>query len=72
MPIYEYACRKCGAAFEELVFGSVQPQCPSCKTDDIERMMSVTAPGRVKEAASPAPSPAACGGCPSARACGIE
>ncbi len=72
MPIYEYTCRKCGSLFEELIFGTAQPNCPECKTDDIERVMSVTAPGRVKGESAPTPAPAACGGCPSARGCGFE
>lgn len=44
MPIYEYKCKKCSNEFEELVFGS-QPEieCPSCKSDNVQRLLSVTA-----------------------------
>ena len=72
MPIYEYRCRACSSQFQELVFGNAQPNCPECKTDDIERAISLTAPGRVKGASAPPPAPEACGTCPGARSCGFE
>ena len=40
MPIYEYQCRACGHGFETLVRGSEQPACPSCRSHDIERLLS--------------------------------
>ncbi|ACV67979.1 FmdB family zinc ribbon protein [Desulfohalobium retbaense] len=41
MPIYEYCCRKCGAQFEELVFGAnAVINCPQCGTDQTEKLMS--------------------------------
>lgn len=70
MPIYEYTCRDCGTTFEFLVFSGAQPHCPQCEQQNLERVLSVTAPGRVKQAAA-APPPA-CGGCPSAGACGLD
>ncbi len=44
MPIYEYACRSCGHAFERLVLppattAEVAP-CPSCQSSDLERVPS--------------------------------
>ena len=40
MPIYEYGCQKCGHEFEELVFGSANPACPKCGSNDVEKLMS--------------------------------
>lgn len=48
MPIYEYACRKCGAAFERrLKFEErlAAQECPSCGATGAVLRMS--APGRV-------------------------
>ena len=41
MPVYEYACRKCGHEFEELVFGDERPSCPKCKASKPEKKFSV-------------------------------
>lgn len=41
MPIYEYACRDCGHEFEELVRGNETPACPSCESDELERIVSL-------------------------------
>jgi putative FmdB family regulatory protein len=43
MPIYEYSCG-CGAHFEKLVrrFGE-EVSCPSCRSADVEKQMSVFA-----------------------------
>jgi putative FmdB family regulatory protein len=43
MPIYEYNCRKCGAAFETLVRKGKTPQCTSCGSEDLERLFSLPA-----------------------------
>ena len=40
MPIYEYKCKECGKGFETLVMGSFKPECPACKSQDLERQMS--------------------------------
>ena len=48
MPIYEFECEGCGAAFEELVAASagVVP-CPECGSERTRRLMSaVSPPGR--------------------------
>ena len=39
MPIYEYACRGCGHEFELIRTGDT-PACPSCKGQDLERLLS--------------------------------
>ena len=47
MPIYEYACPRCGEAYERLMrMGAVEsPPCPSCGSEEARRLMS--APARV-------------------------
>jgi putative FmdB family regulatory protein len=40
MPLFEYTCRACGHAFETLVRKGDTPACPSCKSDDLEKMLS--------------------------------
>lgn len=68
MPLYEYVCRKCSRQFEELVFGNAKPNCPSCQSDDLERVLSVIAIG--KERSEPPPGP--CGSCSSRGGCGFN
>lgn len=44
MPLYDFQCRACGHEFEALVrAGQEAPACPSCKTRDIERLLSTFA-----------------------------
>jgi putative FmdB family regulatory protein len=43
MPIYEYKCRACGRQFEELVRDAVTPPCPSCRSSEVERTISLFA-----------------------------
>jgi putative FmdB family regulatory protein len=61
MPIYEYACSRCGHEFETLVRASSVPDCPSCHSTDLEKKLSVFATA----APGPEPMPAAgpCGSC---------
>ena len=40
MPMYEYRCSKCGAEFEELVFGDEAPACPACHAQETEKLLS--------------------------------
>jgi putative FmdB family regulatory protein len=47
MPIHDYHCRACGAAFELLVLGSREPLCKACNSPDVERQVALTAaPGK--------------------------
>jgi putative FmdB family regulatory protein len=41
MPIYEYACSKCGKEFETLVRNGAVPDCPSCHSTELEKKLSV-------------------------------
>jgi putative FmdB family regulatory protein len=41
MPLYDYSCRKCNEVFEVLVRGKTVPTCPKCKSEDLERLMSL-------------------------------
>jgi putative FmdB family regulatory protein len=60
MPIYEYACRKCGHEFETLVRSGSVPDCPSCRSTELEKKLSVFATA----ASGPEPQAAgACGAC---------
>jgi putative FmdB family regulatory protein len=42
MPIYEFACGKCGRKFERLVLGSddKKPECPDCGSREAQKLMS--------------------------------
>ncbi len=62
MPIYEYACRQCGARFEVLVRGQEAPQCPGCKSADLEKALSTFAVGG-SGGGRAASAPSACGRC---------
>lgn len=42
MPIYEYHCDKCNKDFECLVFGKEQPDCPSCNSKKVKKLMSAS------------------------------
>ncbi len=62
MPIYEYACHKCGQEFETLVRSGAVPDCPGCHSTELEKKLSVfatagSAAGTAAAAASP------CGSC---------
>ena len=43
MPIYEYECRACRHRFEQLILYSNTPECPSCQSHDLERLISLFA-----------------------------
>jgi len=41
VPIYEYSCRACEHAFEFLVRNENTPVCPACKSEDLDRLLSL-------------------------------
>jgi putative FmdB family regulatory protein len=43
MPIFEYECRACGHEFERLVRTGDVPACPSCTSQDLEKLLSLSA-----------------------------
>jgi putative FmdB family regulatory protein len=59
MPIYEYACRKCGHEFETLVRSDSVPDCPSCRSTELEKKLSLFATA----ASGPEPAAGPCGAC---------
>lgn len=61
MPIYEFACAKCGREFEEITSKDSVP-CPHCGSHDTHKLMSACArcPGREGRDCG---APAASGGC---------
>ncbi|MBQ7457106.1 MAG: zinc ribbon domain-containing protein [Desulfovibrio sp.] len=68
MPIYEYGCRACGHEFEELVFSDTNPLCPSCGSQDVQKLMSQCCHtggdhGDYEGAASAHTSSCGCAGC---------
>jgi len=45
MPIFEFKCLKCQAYFEILIMNKddeVELKCPECKSEEFERIISVT------------------------------
>jgi putative FmdB family regulatory protein len=74
MPLFEYQCQSCSSKFELLVRGSETPECPSCRSTDLEKRLSVFAAhanGSSRAASAPAP----CGACGDPRgpgACSIN
>lgn len=43
MPMYEYTCHKCNAHFEEIAAADDTVPCPSCGSQDTERLLSACA-----------------------------
>jgi putative FmdB family regulatory protein len=43
MPIYEYRCSACSHEFETLVLPGTVPACPSCKGQELEKLISMPA-----------------------------
>lgn len=74
MPLYEYTCRKCDHQFETLVRGSETPECPSCRSTELERRLSVFA-ALTNGTPAIAPAPGPCGTCGDPRgpgACSLD
>lgn len=72
MPLYEYRCTQCEQTFEQLVQSSEVPRCPSCSSDQLEKLFSVFAVGGASE--RPGDIPEACRRCGDPRgpgACGM-
>ena len=55
MPLYDFVCRACHAQFEALVRPGTTTLCPSCQSQDLERLLSsfaVSTPERRQAAAA--------------------
>jgi putative FmdB family regulatory protein len=68
MPIYEYRCHVCNKDFEYLVFRDQEAvECPSCKSPDVDRLMSacgfVSKGSGGETVSSSASVGSSCGGC---------
>ena len=64
MPLYEYKCRSCDRQFEALVWGSTVPECPSCQSQELDKLLSVFAVGANQpKFAARASAPGPCGSC---------
>jgi putative FmdB family regulatory protein len=44
VPIYEFACGRCGESFEELTSAGETPRCPKCSGSDVRRVFSTVSP----------------------------
>jgi putative FmdB family regulatory protein len=44
MPLYDFHCAACGAAFEALVRGEAVPACKACGSASVQRQLSLTSP----------------------------
>ncbi len=74
MPIYEYVCKTCGNAFEQLIRGNEKAQCPACGKRRLAKQFSVPAAHSGGAADMPGCPNGACEmrhRCPSA-SCGLE
>lgn len=70
MPIYEYACKKCGKVVDLLQKMGTEAAgipCPECSRDTLAKKLSVTSPAQMAKGPSAACSmpkqQGACGGC---------
>jgi putative FmdB family regulatory protein len=66
MPIYEYHCSQCNQNFEYLVIGKEDPQCPTCDTRKVTRLMSAcgfVSKGGGGETVKASAADSACSGC---------
>ena len=64
MPLYEYECQGCHQQFELLVREQTVLECPSCKSTELQKQLSVFAVGADGPTFSPRQAaPGACGSC---------
>jgi putative FmdB family regulatory protein len=40
MPLFDYICKDCRKRFEALVSGSRTPECPLCRSTNLEQQLS--------------------------------
>ncbi len=74
MPIFEYACRECGAKFERLIRRESELAtltCPTCGTAKVEKQLSTFAPQMGGKDATRPMCPSG-GVCPTPGKCGMN
>jgi putative FmdB family regulatory protein len=71
MPIYEYACKKCGKTFEHLhrTLSSPAPKCPACGASHPQKQLSVFSAAVAASESSVCDACPTSGKCPSASRC---
>ena len=73
MPIFEYACKQCGAEFDALIQGAATVACPSCEGVELEKKLSSFAvAGRAASEREPIGPCGTCGDPRGAGACALE
>ena len=75
MPLFEYVCKQCGHQFEELVLGTTTPTCPSCRSQQLKKLLSVFAVSNRSGNDAPREAVAPCGTCGDPRgpgACALD
>ena len=76
MPLFEYACQDCSVRFEVLVRNGESPSCPSCRSQHLDKQLSVfAAHGGATESPHVPAVAGPCGACGDPRgagACSIE
>jgi putative FmdB family regulatory protein len=70
MPLYEYECQRCHHHFELLVREQTVLECPSCKSDNLQKQLSVFAVGGDSPKLGSSSSAAPCGACGDPRGAG--
>lgn len=71
MPIFEYKCEKCGAAFEKLVLNSEEKVvCEKCGSEKVAKQLS-TFSASVKDGGSSSCSVSDCSSCCPSGTCGL-
>ena len=73
MPIFEYACKECGAEFDALIQGETTVACPSCECVELEKKLSSFAvAGRAASGREPIGPCGTCGDPRGAGACALD
>lgn len=67
MPIFEYACEKCGNEFEMLVFGGRKVSCPKCGNEEVRKKLSVFGMSGVESSGSSGCTSCSSGSCSSCK-----
>jgi putative FmdB family regulatory protein len=70
MPLYEYTCKKCHRDFELLIRGQEAPECPTCGSRQLQKLLSIPAAHTASSKSLPMCPAAPPGGCGSGP-CGL-